>query len=213
MSAGLHVEVETAPAERVAADLLVAPFFGGERPLRGPAARVDWRMCGVLSERLRGGALAEGPADATLLASHGRLRAPRVLLFGLGPRTGFDTARLRAAARGATERILGLGIGFVALALPDEALSGVSADRGAAAAVVGVAEALSVAGAALRLRLVVAPAESGRVASALASLAQRGLLAGVPVRVVTAAGEPLRPASRGRTPEGNRRDHPPGPSL
>jgi hypothetical protein len=213
VSAGLSVEIEVAPAERVAADLLLAPFFGGESPLRGPAARVDWRMCGLLSERLRSGTLPDGVGEATLLASHGRLRAPRVLLFGLGPRAGFDAARLRTAARAAAERFLALGVGFVAFALPDETLSGVAADRGAAAAAVGIAEALSVAGAALRLRLVLSPGENGRAASALGPLAQRGLLAGVPMRLVTASGEPLRTTSRSRSPEGSRRDHSSGPVL
>jgi leucyl aminopeptidase len=208
VSAQLAVEIEAAPAERVAADLLVTPFFGDERPLRGPASRIDWRMCGLLSEWLRRGILPEAAGASTLLASHGRLRAPRVLLFGLGPRAGFDAARLRAAARASIERCFGLGAGFVALALPDETLSGVAADRGAAAAVVGIAEALSVAGAALRLRLVVTASESARAAAALGSLAQRGLVAGVPMRLMSASGEPVR-GGRVRYPEGTRRDQGP----
>jgi len=51
------IELDTDPAERMRADLLVAPFFLGERPLRGAAGRIDWRLGGHLSAMLARGAL------------------------------------------------------------------------------------------------------------------------------------------------------------
>ena len=41
--ATLSVDVISCAPERAEADALVTPFFESDRPLRGPAARADWR--------------------------------------------------------------------------------------------------------------------------------------------------------------------------
>ena len=88
MSVTLAVACSGERSERLAAELLVAPFFASERPLRGAAGRVDWRLCGLLTEQILGGGLTGASSEATLVPSGGRLKAPRVLLLGLGSRQG-----------------------------------------------------------------------------------------------------------------------------
>jgi hypothetical protein len=187
------IELDTEPAERVRADVLVAPFFLGERPLRGAVGRIDWRLGGLLSAMLARGAF-EGAADEAVLVPTGaRLRAPRALLVGLGAREGFAPRTLRAATRGAVLRAAALRAGTVAFALPAEAEGGLPAERAAAAALIGAGEALQERPFPLRLRLAVEPGAAGRARLALAELVPRIEMEGVVARL-TASEPPSDPA-------------------
>lgn len=155
----LAVDLETGPLHRMDADVLLVPFFEDERPLRGPAGFADWRLCGLLSEGLRDGALVGAAGEAALLPGGGPLRAGRVLALGLGARADFGEARLRRATAEAAGRLRALRAGVALLPLAEEATWSLAADRAAGAAVAGVAEGLADGLFALRLRLVVAEAE------------------------------------------------------
>jgi|GEM_PF-539719 len=179
------IELDGDPAERVRAELLVAPFFQGERPLRGAAGRIDWRLGGLLSAMLARDAFDGAPEEAVLVPTSPCLRAPRALLVGVGPRADFVPKTLRAAARRAIERAAALGAGHVALVLPAESEGGLPAERAAAAAVIGAGEALEERPFALRLRLVVEPAAAGRARLALAELVARIEMQGVAVRLAS----------------------------
>ena len=54
MSARLAFELTSDAVERVAAEAVVAFCFDEDRPLRGPAGRADWRLCGDLSRFVAG---------------------------------------------------------------------------------------------------------------------------------------------------------------
>lgn len=118
MSASIELCVETAPFERIEADLAVAGFFLDERPLRGAAGRADWRLCGVVTELVGSGRLRGKVGEATLVPSMGRLAADRVLLLGLGRRSSFRVGRARDTSHAAVERGLALGARAVVLAPP-----------------------------------------------------------------------------------------------
>jgi hypothetical protein len=182
------IELDTEPAERVRADLLVAPFFLGERPLRGAAGRIDWRLGGHLSAMLARGAFDGAVDEAVLVPTGARLRAPRALLVGLGPRESFVPKTLRAATRRAVVRAAALRAGCVALVLPAEAEGGLPAEKAAAAALIGAGEALQERPFPLRLRLGVEAAAVGRARLALAELVPRIEMDGVVARL--AAPEP-----------------------
>lgn len=167
------IELDTEPAERVRADLLVAPFFEGDRPLRGAASRVDWRLSGHLSAMLERGAFGMSEGDVVLVPTGSCLRAPRALLLGLGARESFAPRALRSAARVAVARAASLRAGIVALALPSEAESGLAAERAAAAVLIGAGEALEERPFPLRLRIVLEPAAAARARQALAELVPR----------------------------------------
>lgn len=84
--------LDTLPAQDLL--LLVRPE---DRPLRGLAGLVDWRLLGELSRLLRR-ALFEGRAGESLLTVAGRrLPARRIFLYGLG-REGMEEALPRAIA-------------------------------------------------------------------------------------------------------------------
>jgi hypothetical protein len=115
LSASLSIEIVAQPFERIAADLAIAGFFSDERPLRGPAGRADWRLCGAVSKLIEQNRLKGNLDDALLMPSSDRLYAPRVLLIGLGRRSRFDLRAARRATREAVGRALDLRAERVAL--------------------------------------------------------------------------------------------------
>jgi hypothetical protein len=193
------IELDDQPAERVRADLLVAPFFAGERPLRGAAGRLDWRLCGHLSEMVARGAFEGAEGEAVLVPLGTRARAPRALLVGLGPRSGFSPRQLRPAVAAAFAKARDLRAGIVAVALPTEAASGVPAERAATAALVGAGEALQERPFTVRLRLAIEPDGLQAARQAMAQLVPRIALDGVIARF--SAAEP--PPSASEAPRGS----------
>ena len=170
MSVTLAVAVEASPLPHVEADVLVAPFFADDRPLRGPAAWADWRLCGLLDEALAAGRLPRGLGEATLAPSGGRLAARRVLMIGLGPREALGFAELRAAATRAAERVAGLRAGDVAFAVPGQPLTGIVPELAAELVVEAFADALARTPRALRLRLVLSEGDAPAALHALRAL-------------------------------------------
>ncbi len=173
MSLALALEIETTRLDHVVVDVLVTPFFACDRPLRGPAARADWRLCGLLSDRLQREELTGKRGEAALFPTGGRMRAPLLLAVGLGPRFEFREETLRLVAQNATERILGLRSGIAGIALPSKAVSHLETDRTAGLVLEGVAAALSERPSALRLRLWVTPEDSGQARTGLLETASR----------------------------------------
>ncbi len=64
MSAALAIELESGTLERARADLVIVSFCSTDRPLRGAAGRVDWRLCGRLSHLIEAGRVAGHAAFA-----------------------------------------------------------------------------------------------------------------------------------------------------
>ena len=180
MTALLTIGVETGSVERVAADVAVVTVFETERPLRGESGRADWRLCGLLSELVRAGHFAGRPGEAALVPTFGRLRAPRLLLLGLGPQPGFGALEVKAAAREAVARLLGLRVASAALALPGQWTGLLPPGPSAGAVLRGAAAALTSDATPLGLDLVVA---EGATAKAMAGLetAWRALPEGAPL--------------------------------
>jgi hypothetical protein len=189
------IEMDDQPVERVRADLLVAPFFAGERPLRGAAGRLDWRLCGHLSEMLRRSAFEGAPGDLILVPTGASARAPRALLVGLGERSGFSPRQLRPAVASALAKARALRAGIVAVALPSESTCGIPAERAATAAVVGAGEALQEQAFTVRLRLIVEPDGMAAARQAMSQLVPRIQLEGVLARF--SAAEPPPPPGGG----------------
>jgi hypothetical protein len=126
MSGSIVVELTSEPLERVESEIVVASFFSDERPLRGGAGRADWRLCGGLSRRILAGDLSGLRGEALLMGCGRALRAPRLLLLGLGERASFDGTRVGDEIHAAVQRCLRLGctrIGLSPLGVaPDDVL-------------------------------------------------------------------------------------------
>jgi hypothetical protein len=199
MSVTLSLGVEASRLPHVETDVLVAPFFADDRPLRGPAAWADWRLCGLLDDALVAGRLPSQLGAATLAPSSGRLAARRVLLISLGARAALGFAELRAAATQAAERLASLRAGDVAFAVPGQALTGIVPELAAELVVEAFAEVLARMPRALRLRLVLAEADAGPALAALRALPTELAGGRVALRIERAIAA-RQPAPPGRKP-------------
>lgn len=185
----LGIAVETGPIEKAAVELAVVTFFENDRPLRGEAGRVDWRLCGMLSDLLGRGALRGAAGEAALIPSFGHLRAPRVLVLGLGSATGFGALEVKAMARAAVRRCVGLQVRSVALALPGHWTGLLPVGPCAAAVLRGTVAGLEETGLGLRMRLVVPEGSAARALGGLETAARQ--LSGNEISVKIAGVEPL----------------------
>jgi Cytosol aminopeptidase family, N-terminal domain len=109
--------------ERQAGDVLVVPIFEAERPLRGAAGRVDWRLCGRLSHLAAAGRLRGALGEALLTPGGGGVRAPRVVGLGVGPRGELDRDRWQGWVADALRRAGGLRARCALVALPESAVA------------------------------------------------------------------------------------------
>lgn len=202
MRSTLALEVgDTESLARIGAEVAVTGFFRDQRPLRGGAGLADWRLCGFVS-RLLAESRAEGEiGDAVLTTTHGRLRAPRLLLIGLGSRQRYGADAHRAAMERAVLRLVDLGANSAAVDLPAPAAE---SDLGGIAAgiVEGACAALDPHSVRFLLRVVAAGGSAGRMRAALEQAAAAHPKGATSVRLVRAAGGGASPAP-----------HPPRPPV
>jgi hypothetical protein len=140
MKPRFELGLDSLPLDAIDADVAVAGIFVEDRPLRGGAGRVDWRLCGQISEMLFAGSIDAARGCAALMAATDVFRAPRIMLLGLGSRRDFGLMAAQDLMREAVERCLALGVRRIALAP-----LGVASDdfvRHAAAVAGGAAEAI-----------------------------------------------------------------------
>jgi hypothetical protein len=161
---------DTESLARVGAEVAVAGFFRDQRPLRGGAGLADWRLCGWLSRLLLASRASGESGEAVLTTTHGRLRAPRLLLVGLGARARFGGEAYRSAVEASLQRLLDLGVGSAALDLPLP--NGDASEDALAVNIVGGAcAALDARPARFLLRVVAAPGTAARMRTALERVA------------------------------------------
>jgi hypothetical protein len=194
----LHLEISAVAAERARAELLVVPVFSDERPLRGPAGRADWRLCGRLSELVAAGRLCGRPGEAVLAATFGGLGAPLVLALGLGARAAFDSPGVQAFASEAVRRALALHVATLALPMPEATIDGAELAEREERLLFGAADALAsrAAGQPAELRLVVL-VRADELPRAVA-LVRTSRPVRLPASVALRTADVERPASRGR---------------
>ena len=109
-------ELSLAALDAAEADA-VAVFVGPERPLQGLAGLVDWRLAGGLSRALRAQHFLGAQGEQLLLPTQGRLRAPRVVAFGVAEPPA-EEAAFRALAYRSLDALVRAGSRSQVTALP-----------------------------------------------------------------------------------------------
>ena len=128
-------------------------FFAAERPLRGAAGRLDWRLCGQLSALLAAGRLTGAAGEAALLLDLRGLRSPPLLVLGAGERARSTPRQFDGVARDAVARGRAIGAGALALPCPTTPWGSMAHERRAAALLAGAAAAVADAAPPVELRL------------------------------------------------------------
>ncbi len=108
--------------DELESDLVVLPFFADERPLRGAAGLLDWRLCGALSRRLMAGYLEGKPGEKGWVAAPRQIKSGGLLLVGLGSSTRFEASAARDACARIVEALADAKVSTVALSLPGRSM-------------------------------------------------------------------------------------------
>ncbi|HNS95632.1 MAG TPA: M17 family peptidase N-terminal domain-containing protein [Polyangiaceae bacterium] len=76
--------------DSVGSEVLACCLFEDERPVRGLAGLLDWRMAARLSRWMASEALTGKSGEVVLISGKPRIPFEKLLLFGLGPVSRFD---------------------------------------------------------------------------------------------------------------------------
>jgi hypothetical protein len=147
----LDVDLFAGPVQRAPGDALLLLLPEEERPLRGDAGIVDWRLAGKISKLLSSGFCSGQFGEATLMPADARLAAGRVLLVGVGPLRALHGRGLERALTLAGAKLLGMRARTGVLALPE----GLDLGGEAGALLVGLGRAVAIAQGGAQLGVVV----------------------------------------------------------
>ncbi|HXN42210.1 MAG TPA: M17 family peptidase N-terminal domain-containing protein [Myxococcaceae bacterium] len=89
-----------------------------ERPLRGTAGYVDWRMCGALSQVLVDRFFTGSSGDCLLIPSDGRIAMSRIFAMGIGTLKRFGLEELVRVMGEAARMLSRAQVQTVALEIP-----------------------------------------------------------------------------------------------
>ncbi len=143
------------PAIRAPAATLMLLVPRDERPLRGDAGRVDWRLCGRISELLLSGFTRGDFGEATLLPAGRLFPAERILLFGVGDAAALRSHGVWRCMRAAVPKLLAIGTRDLSIAFPE----GIDLAQHAPSALGGLVEGISAEHGSLHMRAVLPNAD------------------------------------------------------
>lgn len=92
-----------------------------ERPLRGIAGYVDWRLCGGLSRVIKNGFFVGAAQDWLLLPSNNRIGPGRIFVVGVGKRSALSADAIGKALSVAARTLTRAKVDSVALEIPQGA--------------------------------------------------------------------------------------------
>lgn len=110
-------------------EALTLNVFEDERPLRGAAGLVDWRLCGRLSALAVRGRLTGQLGEVLLIPARPRLPFEKLLVFGAGPSAGFDEGAFRARISAVLDTLTGVRVRGSVMTLPGRSMGRIAAAR------------------------------------------------------------------------------------
>jgi hypothetical protein len=110
-------------------ELLACSVWRDQRPMRGVAGLLDWRLAGTLSGLARKGFLAGELGEVLFVPGRPRVRFEKVLVFGLGAQTGFGEGTFREVLGHLLRALGGLRVRRAVVELPGRADGLVEAER------------------------------------------------------------------------------------
>lgn len=117
--------------DEASAEVVVCAIFEDERPLRGLAGLLDWRLAGRLS-RLAKETFLEGRSGEVLaLPVRPRLPFDKALVVGLGPRASFDDAICKKAMARIFDALTGLHVKKALVELPGRGADAITVEHAA----------------------------------------------------------------------------------
>ncbi len=111
------------------AELLACAIWQDERPMRGVAGLLDWRLAGSLSQLARRDLLKGELGEVVFVPGRPRLAFEKLLVFGLGPRSGFGEGTSRRVVSHMLRALEGLRVRRAVVELPGRGDGVLEAER------------------------------------------------------------------------------------
>lgn len=115
--------------DTASAELLACAIWSDERPMRGLAGLLDWRLAGRLSALAKEGLLQGALGEVLLVPGRPQLPFEKVLVFGLGARKAFDDAAFRAVITSLLGSLEGLHVRRAVVELPGRECGAIEPER------------------------------------------------------------------------------------
>lgn len=100
-----HVKFSSKPFDKLETRCAVATIFSDQRPLKGVAALLDWRLNGRLSEVLMVNRFEGELGETLLMPSEERVRASEIMVLGLGVQSQFNESHVGAFTQQLLEKM------------------------------------------------------------------------------------------------------------
>jgi hypothetical protein len=110
-------------------ELLACTVFRDQLPMRGVAGLLDWRFAGKLSRLARTGFLAGELGEVVFVPGRPQVGFEKVLLFGLGARSGFGEGTFRSVVSHLMRALAGLRVRRAVVELPGRPFGMLDAER------------------------------------------------------------------------------------
>ena len=125
------VEPDLRAIDGASAEVIACSVFGDERPMRGLAGLLDWRLGGKLSALAKAGFLTGESDEVVLVPGRPRLPFEKVLVLGLGPRSSFGDDVVRRALERLGTTLGGLQVKRALVELPGRGTGALDPERSA----------------------------------------------------------------------------------
>ncbi len=120
--------------EEASAEVCACAIWSDERPVRGFAGLLDWRLGGRLSALLKSGFVRGDRGEALLLPGKPNVPFEKVLVVGLGPRSGFGDSTFREALARIARSLEGMRVRRAVIELPGRGTDAIDAQHAMALA-------------------------------------------------------------------------------
>lgn len=122
-----QLQILDLPVDRIEAELVAVPYFSNQRPLKGPAALLDWRLDGYLTRQLLDGEARGVKGDRYLVRSNGKISSAWVMFVGCGELLPESPAAMQVVVDELIASVAQAGFRQIGVGLPAEESGQVSA--------------------------------------------------------------------------------------
>lgn len=124
--------------DRIETEVVILPFFSDEKPLKGAAGLMDWRMRGQISRLISEGRISGDKGESTLILPEYRISAKKILMAGLGDSSRFNESELKEAGSRIIEQMAHIKVNDFTVALPPKNLTSLESTDATGALIRGI---------------------------------------------------------------------------
>ncbi len=117
--------------DTTSAEVIACTIFEDERPMRGLAGLLDWRLAGRLSALQKSDFMTGAEDEVVLVPGRPRLPFEKVLVLGLGARSAFGDGVVRRSLARLVSTLEGLKVKRALVELPGRAAGVLEPERAA----------------------------------------------------------------------------------